>query len=190
MEFDYYLPEEARLRAHILQRSNLKTIRTDKVNELWFNVQCNMMRFGLQEYTLVTGLRCGIFPEGDKFDRVLERRRLKEMYFKSMEKISLAQLQTTIARPSTTRADRYKLGLVLIVEGVFNAPNNKVGIDLRTLSIVDNLDIFFAYPWGGVGYRCLLHGFRGFWAKKFLKAKRRQEKEVIYTIHGFPIAMQ
>ncbi|CAA2995579.1 Hypothetical predicted protein [Olea europaea subsp. europaea] len=151
MEFDYCIQEEARLRAHISQRSNLKyvktvmdvfddrqrdefrnspfgylaelvfrTIRTDKVNELWFNVQGNMMRFGLQEYILVTGLRCGVFPEGDEFDRVLERRRLKER----------------------------------------------------------------------VGYRCLLHGFRGFWAKKFLKAKRRQEKEVTYTIHGFPIAMQ
>ncbi|CAA2956261.1 Hypothetical predicted protein [Olea europaea subsp. europaea] len=122
MEFDYCIPEEARLQAHILQRSNLKyvkivmdlfddrqrdefqnspfgylaevaeiqfsaqliqqlvfrTIRTDKVNELWFNVQGNMMRFGLQEYTLVTGLRCGVFSEGDEFDRVLERRRLKE----------------------------------------------------------------------------------------------------------------
>ncbi|CAA2944832.1 transcription factor MYB44-like [Olea europaea subsp. europaea] len=164
MEFDYCIPEETRLRAHISQRSNLKyvktvmdvfddrqrdefrnspfrylaevaeiqfsaqliqqlvfrTIRTDKVNELWFNVQGNMMRFGLQEYTLVTGLRCGVFPKGDEFDRVLERRRLKER----------------------------------------------------------------------VGYRRLLHGFRGFWAKKFLKAKRRQEKEVTYTIHGFPIAMQ
>ncbi|CAA2974491.1 Hypothetical predicted protein [Olea europaea subsp. europaea] len=38
------------------------------------------MRFGLQEYTLVTGLRCGVFPEGDDFDRVLKRRRLKERY--------------------------------------------------------------------------------------------------------------
>ncbi|CAA2959800.1 Hypothetical predicted protein [Olea europaea subsp. europaea] len=124
MEFDYCIPKEVRLRAHISQRSNLKyvktvmdlfddrqrgefrnspfgylaevaeiqfstqliqqlvfrTIRTDKVNELWFNVQGNMMRFGLQEYTLVTGLRCGVFPEGDEFDRVLERRRLKERF--------------------------------------------------------------------------------------------------------------
>ncbi|CAA2955676.1 Hypothetical predicted protein [Olea europaea subsp. europaea] len=91
-----------------------------EVNELWFNVQGNMMRFGLQEYTLVTGLRCGVFPEGDEFDRVLERRRLKKR----------------------------------------------------------------------VGYWRLLHEFRGFWAKKFLKATRRQEKEVTYTIHGFPFAMQ
>ncbi|CAA2938469.1 Hypothetical predicted protein [Olea europaea subsp. europaea] len=117
-----YLAEVAEIQfsAQLIQQLVFRTIRTDKVNELWFNVQGNMMRFGLQEYTLVMGLRYGVFPEGDEFDRVLERRRLKER----------------------------------------------------------------------VGYRRLLHVFRGFWAKKFLKAKRRQEKEVTYTIHGFPIAMQ
>ncbi|CAA2960263.1 Hypothetical predicted protein [Olea europaea subsp. europaea] len=41
-----------------------------------------------------------------------------------------------------------------------------------------------------LNYRRLLYEFRGFWAKKFLKAKRRQEKEVTYTIHGFSISMQ
>ncbi|CAA2967472.1 Hypothetical predicted protein [Olea europaea subsp. europaea] len=107
MEFDFCIPEDKRLRAHISQRSNLKTIRTDKVNELWFNVQGNLMKFGLQEYTLVTRLRYSVFPKGDDFDQVLERRR-----------------------------------------------------------------------------------FRGFGVKKFQKAKRRQEKEITYTIHDFLIVMQ
>ncbi|CAA2969317.1 Hypothetical predicted protein [Olea europaea subsp. europaea] len=160
MEFEFRISESARLRAHISQHSNLKyvkivtdhfderywedfrnsslgyladvldiqfsaqliqqlvfrTIRTDKVYELWFSVQRRLMRFGLQEYMLVTGLRCGAFLEGAKFDRLLKRRRLKE--------------------------------------------------------------------------RRLLHGFRGTWAKKFQKAKRRKEKEITYIVHGFPIALQ
>ncbi|CAA3003936.1 Hypothetical predicted protein [Olea europaea subsp. europaea] len=146
MEFDYCIPKEARLRANISQRSNFKYVKTvmdvfddrqrdefrnspfgylAKVAEIQFSAQLiQQLVFRTirtnKEYTLMTGLRCGVFPEGDEFDRVLERRRLKER----------------------------------------------------------------------VGYRRLLHGFRGFWAKKFLKAKRRQEKEVTYTIHGFPIAMQ
>ncbi|CAA3005806.1 Hypothetical predicted protein [Olea europaea subsp. europaea] len=130
MEFEFLIPENARLRAHIFQRSNLKyvktvmdhfderqredfrnsplgyladipdiqfsaqlilqllfrTICTEKVNELWFNVQCHMMRFGLQEYAAVTGLRCGVFPEGDDFDRLIERKRLKERFGKKFEK--------------------------------------------------------------------------------------------------------
>ncbi|CAA3000110.1 Hypothetical predicted protein [Olea europaea subsp. europaea] len=99
-----YLAEvpEIQFSAQLIQQLVFRTIRTDK------------------EYTLVTGLRCGVFSKGDDFDRVLVRRRLKER----------------------------------------------------------------------VGYRCLLYEFRDFWAKKFQKAKRRQEKEITYTIHGFPIAMQ
>ncbi|CAA2982850.1 Hypothetical predicted protein [Olea europaea subsp. europaea] len=151
MELELHIPEDAQLRAHIFQRSNLKYVKivmdhfdkrqhqdfrnsllrylaevldiqfsvqliqqlvfkivhTDKVNDLWFNMEGHLMKFGLQEYAL--------------------RIRLKERYFKSMDKISLAQLQSTAAGPSTTLADRYKLGLVLIVEGVFNAPDNNVG---------------------------------------------------------------
>ncbi|CAA2968332.1 probable arabinosyltransferase ARAD1 [Olea europaea subsp. europaea] len=36
----------------------------------------------------------------------------------------------------------------------------------------------------------MLKGFRGDWARKFQKAKRRKEKKITYTVHGFPIAMQ
>ncbi|CAA2959076.1 Hypothetical predicted protein [Olea europaea subsp. europaea] len=81
-------------------------------------VQCasHLMRFDLQEYALMTGLRCGLFPEGDDFDRLIEMKRLKE--------------------------------------------------------------------------RRLLHGFRGSFARKLQKAKRRKEKEITCTVHGFPIAMQ
>ncbi|CAA2986134.1 Hypothetical predicted protein [Olea europaea subsp. europaea] len=102
--------------AQLIQQLVFRTIRTDNLYELWFSVRGHLMRFDLQEYALVTGLRCGAFLEGAEFDRLLERRRLKE--------------------------------------------------------------------------RRLLHGFRGTWAKKFQKAKRRKEKKITYTVHGFPIAMQ
>ncbi|CAA2960856.1 Hypothetical predicted protein [Olea europaea subsp. europaea] len=88
------------------------------MNELWFNVHGHLMRFDLQEYAIVTGLRCGLFREGDDFNRLIERKKLKERYFKSDDKISLAQLQSTVARLSTTCTDSYKLGLVLIVLSV------------------------------------------------------------------------
>ncbi|CAA3024180.1 Hypothetical predicted protein [Olea europaea subsp. europaea] len=162
MDFEFLIPEDARLRTHISQRSNLKyvktvmdhfderqcedfcnsplgylanipdiqfsaqlilqllfrTVRTEKVNELWFNVQGHLMKFGPQEYAAVTGLRCSLFPKGDDFDQLIERKRLKERY------------------------------------------------------------------------RRLLHGLRGSFARKFQKAKRRKEKEITCTVHDFPIAMQ
>ncbi|CAA2993347.1 Hypothetical predicted protein [Olea europaea subsp. europaea] len=161
---------------HISQRSNLKYVKT--VMDHFDERQCEDFRNFSLDY----------LAEGDDFDRLLERRRLKERYFKSNDKISLAQLQSIVARSSTNRADRYKLGLVLIVEGVFNVSDNNVDIHLPTLSIVDDLDFFFTYPWDRVTYRRLLHGFRGSFERKFQKAKKR--KEITYTVYGFPIAMQ
>lgn len=37
-------------------------------------------------------LKCGLAPEGDEFTKVMEKNRFKDKYFKSMEKISCAQL--------------------------------------------------------------------------------------------------
>ncbi|CAA2971982.1 Alpha beta hydrolase [Olea europaea subsp. europaea] len=66
--------------AQLIQQLVFKIVRTDKLYELWFNVQGHLTRFGLQEYVLVTGLRCGAFLEGAEYERFLERRRLKESH--------------------------------------------------------------------------------------------------------------
>ncbi|CAA3000338.1 Hypothetical predicted protein [Olea europaea subsp. europaea] len=188
MDFESLVPENARLRGHVSQRSNLRYIKTvvehlderqwadfrnsclgflsevpdlqfsaqliqqlvfcciqtNKRYELWFNLQGHLARFGIQEYALVTGLRCGLLPDDNVMDRVLNKRRLKDKYFKHVDKISCAQLEQTFLRSSTPRTDRYKFGLALIIEGVFNAPDNNVGIDIETLSIVDNLTRSFS----------------------------------------------
>ncbi|CAA2967676.1 Hypothetical predicted protein [Olea europaea subsp. europaea] len=94
-----------------------------------------------------TGLHAGSFLEGDRLSKALEKRRLKEKYFKSLDKISCAQLEKTFVRASTPWADRYKLGLALIVERVITAPDNNVGIDEDTLSLIDDFELFFSYPW-------------------------------------------
>ncbi|CAA3028901.1 Hypothetical predicted protein [Olea europaea subsp. europaea] len=144
----------------LIQQLLFCCIRTDKRHELWFNLQGHLARFGIQEYALVTGLRCGLLLDDNVMERVLNKRRLKDKYFKHVDKISCAQLEQTFLRSSTPQADRYKLGLALIIEGVFNTPDNYVGIDMETLLIVDDLDLFFLYPWGRILYGRSIRGFR------------------------------
>ncbi|CAA2989121.1 Hypothetical predicted protein [Olea europaea subsp. europaea] len=142
---------EIQFSAQLIQALVCRGIRCDKSHELWFNVQGHLTRFGLQEYAIVTGLHAGSFSEGDWYTKALEKRRLKEKYFKSLVKISCAQLEKAFLRASTPRVDRYKLGLALIVEGVITALDNNVGIDEDTLAIVDDLELFFRTPepkWG------------------------------------------
>ncbi|CAA2986766.1 Hypothetical predicted protein, partial [Olea europaea subsp. europaea] len=219
-DFEYLVPKNARLRAHISQRSNLRyvktvlehfderqhtdfrnsclrflsevrdlqfsaqliqqhifrCIRTEKAIEIWFKVQGHLARFGLQEYALVMGLMCGPLPDDAAMDQVLQKKRLKDKYFKSTERISCGELEKAFLRPSTPQADRYKLRLALIIEGVFNAPDSHAGIELPTLSIVD---MFYSHPWDRVSL-----------GRKFVDATNKKEKAVTYTVHGFPIAMQ
>ncbi|CAA3009826.1 Hypothetical predicted protein [Olea europaea subsp. europaea] len=115
---------EIHFSAQLIQALVCRGIRCDKSHELWFNVQGHLTRFGLQEYAIVTALHAGLFPKGDRYTKALEKRRLKEKYFKSLEKISCAQLEKTFVHVSTPQADRYKLRLALIVEGVITTPDN------------------------------------------------------------------
>ncbi|CAA2982648.1 Hypothetical predicted protein, partial [Olea europaea subsp. europaea] len=94
-----------------------------KRHELWFNLQGHIARFGIQEYALVTGLRCGLLSDDNVMKRVLDKRRLEDKYFKRVDKILCAQLEQTFLRSSTPRVDQYKLDLALIIEGIFNAPD-------------------------------------------------------------------
>ncbi|CAA2987476.1 Hypothetical predicted protein [Olea europaea subsp. europaea] len=71
-----------------------------------------------------------------------------------------------------------------------NALNNNVGIDMEMLSIVDDLNLFFSYPWGRISYGRLIRGFRGHWTRKFLDATKKKKKAISYTVHNFPIAVQ
>lgn len=96
------------------------------------------------------------------------------------------QLEKAFLWPSTSRTNRYKLDIALIVIGVFSAPDNNVGIDIDTLSIIDKLDIFFYYLWDKVQYNSLLREFKDSWIRKFRQAKA--EKVISYTIYGFSIS--
>ncbi|CAA2972789.1 Hypothetical predicted protein [Olea europaea subsp. europaea] len=96
-------------------------------------------------------------------------------------------LEQTFLRSSTPRAELYKLGLILIIERVFNAPDNNVGIDMEMLSIVDDLDLFFLYPWGRILYGRLIKSFRGRWARTFwMRRKRRRRRLATWSI-AFPL---
>ncbi|CAA2986374.1 Hypothetical predicted protein [Olea europaea subsp. europaea] len=137
---------EIQFSAQLILTLVCRGIHCDKSHELWFNVQGHLTQFGLQEYDIITRLHAGSFSEGDWYTKALEKRRLKEKYFKSLEKISCAQLEKTFVHVSTPQADRYKLGLALIVERVITALDDNVGIDEDTLSLVDNLELFFSTP--------------------------------------------
>lgn len=57
----------------LIQQLALRSIQTNKANELWFNIQGCLTRFGLQEYVVVMRLKCGLAPEGNQFTQLIEK---------------------------------------------------------------------------------------------------------------------
>ncbi|CAA2961754.1 Alpha beta hydrolase [Olea europaea subsp. europaea] len=81
MEFEFRILEDARLRAHISQLSNLKLVKTvmDHFDERQREDFHNFSLWYLaEEYALVMGIRCCAFAEGSEYEQLLQRRRLKE----------------------------------------------------------------------------------------------------------------
>ncbi|CAA3010665.1 Hypothetical predicted protein [Olea europaea subsp. europaea] len=171
MDFEFLVPENARLRAHISQRSNLRYVKIvlehfDDRQHADFCNSCIGFLFKVPDLQFSAQLIQQLVFHCIRTDKA------HELWFNlqgHLARITCAKLEKAFLRSSAPRADRYKLDLTLIIEGVFNAPDNHAGIDIPMLSIIDDQDIFFSYPWD---------------------AKQKMENVVTYRVRGFSIAMQ
>lgn len=87
--------------------------------------------------------------------------------------------------------DIYKLGLFVFVEGVLNGIEGKLYIKNGLLSIVEDVELFFKYPWSKYSYNRLLGSCkkdmqhqRQLYEKKKMD-KGTVQKESKYTFYGF-----
>jgi hypothetical protein len=76
----------------ILHHMVLRRIPSESEDELWFNFNGNVAKFGIKEFALMTGLNCNPFPniklEGDKFPNTLGNK-----FFPGTKKVKLEQLK-------------------------------------------------------------------------------------------------
>ncbi|CAA2975373.1 Protein S-acyltransferase 24 [Olea europaea subsp. europaea] len=166
MKFQFWAPENVRLPPRISQRSNLKNIKTviDNLDDrlradfrnscLGFLADVPEIQFFAQ---LIQVLVCrGI--RGDKSHELGFNVQGHLTRFRPQEYAIIIRLHAG----SFSEGDRYtkalekkrlKEKLALIVEGVITAPDNNVDIDEDTLSLVNDLKLFFFYPWAkwGIG---------------------------------------
>ena len=78
---------------------------------------------------------------------------------------------------------KYKMALMIFIEGVLVAKDKKTMVNQHTINLVSNLELFESYPWGRYAY---------LQTKRYLQscdpAKSRASGG--YTIGGFPLALQ
>ncbi|KAL8468638.1 hypothetical protein ACS0TY_031727 [Phlomoides rotata] len=159
------------LRRKTHQRSHTKTIS----EELWFGFGDKRLCFSLLEFTLITGLNPG--NEEDLKAEIPSENRLLQEYFDGAESVVPNRLKDVFEEKAKTEEDRYKLGLVYIYEGMLKAKEPNTSIEVMNLAIVDNLDLFYIYPWGKKCYDFTIRGFQ-----------RNNISKIQYSLWGFPRA--
>ena len=144
------------------------------------------MRFGLKEFKLITGLNC-------ESESVLYRNKNKG-YKTAMDKFfgcpSLS-IQDLYERFREYRPlDRYKqmMAILLIVEGVLLGGDKKRLVNPKHVKLMENMDVFWQYPWGRVAYMELHNALTTSLSKRMKTAKTSESnRRVPYSLQGMPI---
>ena len=84
----FLLLPELKFSAQIVHGLLLRQCETKKENEIWMKLKSKGLRFGKDEFVLVTGLSFGHIPKFDK-----RSSRIREKYFKGEKKVHNDQLE-------------------------------------------------------------------------------------------------
>ncbi|KAL0797251.1 hypothetical protein Bca101_068628 [Brassica carinata] len=120
---------------------------------LWTVFRSDPIRFGLQEFGTITGLPCGELPSDYETELEDQSQANKDPdWIKLIGKkkfVTIAdlrhRLETDTRMPGSKKL---QLALILIVDGVLIAHQQKTRPTLKYVKMVQNIDAFCQHPWG------------------------------------------
>ncbi|XP_052176003.1 uncharacterized protein LOC127790500 [Diospyros lotus] len=163
----------------------LRSVKTSKQNEVWFKFGNQLARFGLEEFTLVTGLKAGELEFEDE-SLGLQCHLLQNHFKKNKGKITRKQLLSAFQKCSD-QPDKFKLGLLLILAYVLLATEENTNLNLWWFYLVDDLDRFNNYARGKRSYKYTIAIFKSDLGKKLKQCGKNDRYP--YNFHGFPFAI-
>ncbi|CAF1756886.1 unnamed protein product, partial [Brassica napus] len=161
-----------------------KQLLTAKRHELWFHFARRALRFSMQEFHAITGLKYkDDEPEldidnwrGDKgfWSKLLRRK----------GKISLQQIRKVHLKSCNTwsHVDRLRMLYLCVIDGLVMAKDEKVCIPHKYIKLVMDFDKMRKYPWG-------LHSFDAL-VTSIAEARDKVKTQNSYVIDGFSYALQ
>lgn len=154
---------------------------------LWFEVGQELGRFSINEFCLITGLKC----VGTTHLPVVESR-LISRYFSTVRGVSRENLELQLSNAKFDNDDdAVKLSLLYIVFSIPLANASTVKIDPKYFALADNLDSFNEFPWGVLSWEAT----RSAICKTVENRKpsntgsKKKLGPVHYSIPGFPHAV-
>nr|ABD65088.1 hypothetical protein 27.t00109 [Brassica oleracea] len=194
-EFDEVMKDPIFSQIMVIQKNDLKfsarlvhsflckELMTSKRHEKWFTFARRPLRFGLQEYYAVTGLKVkrennsGLvtWKDDDGF---------WSKQIKTNGKINLQIIKKKHLEESNTwtRVDRVRLIYLCIIMGVVMGKDEKVNIPHQYMKLAMDLEKLQNYPWGLYSFDFLL--------KQIDKTRHKLEQKEGYLMEGFLFGFQ
>nr|VDC95978.1 unnamed protein product [Brassica rapa] len=126
---------------------------TKKRFEMWPVFGGFPTRFGLPEFSHVTGLPCGEFEAGYEVDDKLKAKKTDYAFwdklFGGRRNLNLDDLAAmVVSEDSMSPGKKLRICLIIIVDGALMPKTQKPKPTLKYVKLVEKLDKFFAFQWG------------------------------------------
>lgn len=148
-------------------------------NELWFNLEGRIHKFGMKEFALITGLNCGELPAIDMSK--IQKAKFNRRYFGGQKTIRRTKLHEVFTEMDKGRnKDVVKMAKLYILEMFILGKQIRTGINHEYTLLVDDKEQFDKYPWGRISYEITID---------FVKKAIKSNDASAIGIGGFPFAL-
>ncbi|XP_050233436.1 uncharacterized protein LOC126681921 [Mercurialis annua] len=186
MSYDIISEIKSTLNASELEMFRNQIVQLNK-SELWFEVGGCRLKFGIEEFALVSGLNC----QGDssKYGYPKVANGLYDKYFSGLQSVSKQTLQDLfLSRRWDSEEDGFKLAFMHFLHNFLLASPKTARIPLKDFDVVDSAD-FNDYLWGVDVFKCTFDSLatKAVLTPGCLKA---EDNAYHYRLNGFPYVLQ
>ncbi|XP_018465298.2 uncharacterized protein LOC108836669 [Raphanus sativus] len=161
-----------------------KQLLTAKRHELWFHFARRPLRFAMQEFHAITGLK---YIDDDldlEIDNWKDDKGFWSKLLRRKEKICLLDIRKKHLKACNTwsRIDRLRIVYLCVIVGLLMAKDERVAIPHKYIKLVMDFEKMRRYPWG-------LHSFDAL-VTSIIAARDKVKTQNSYVIDGFSYALQ
>ncbi|VFQ71998.1 unnamed protein product [Cuscuta campestris] len=179
---------------HILM---LHLVREQPEDEMWFMINGTINKFSFEDFCQITSL-----PNSKSYPNFSNVKASSQTIPKKYlgggtVKCTFAHLRNMFmtAEEDEPGSDLHKLASLYFVEHVLLAKDRGTCIDASHLEVVDDTDVFIAYPWAWESYLLTVRHLKGMMdgqPEKFQEKKNNNSnlKSWKYALYGFPLVLQ
>ncbi|XP_059302198.1 uncharacterized protein LOC132054159 [Lycium ferocissimum] len=152
----------------------------DRDDMFIINLNGKELRFGIREFAIVTGLKCGM--DSEFVSDPDSPNRLMDMYFNGLTKVPKNDLIELFQdkKKEIGDADAFKIAILYFINTfLFSTESNKAFVPKLHFDLVESGE-YMNYPWGNDCFKALLSSI----------SHKLANDPTYYRFEGFPLAIQ